>query len=110
MLDAMRQLGMQQQEELKEEPEQRLQRLMVYFLALVEGGTLTLSSRPLPSQIVIPPVAPRYFSWWNGGALNASLVQYSDRDGVVQVQAPGQDQVMNMEYWISCQVGDDELF
>ena len=70
---------------MKEEPEQRLQRLFVYFTALVEGGTLTLSNRPLPSQIVIPPAAPRIFSWWNGGALNASLVKYSDRDGVVEL-------------------------
>ena len=82
---------------------------MVYFMALVEGGTLTLSKRPLPSQIVIPPVAPRLFSWWNGGALNASLVKYSDRDGVVEQQDSSENPI-NMEYWISYQVGDKELF
>ena len=49
MLEAMRHLGMQEQEEIKEEPEKRLQRLFVYFSALVEAGTLTLSARPLPS-------------------------------------------------------------
>ena len=59
---------------------------------------------------MIPPVPPCLFTWWNGGALNASLVKYSDRDGVALISAPQQENAINMEYWISCQVGERQLF
>ena len=77
----MNRLGVDAGEEVKEEPEDKLNRLVYHLSALAHDGSLAYN-QPLDLAVSKEEVQDKFFTYWVGGTLNNTIIGYKMADGI----------------------------
>ena len=101
----MNRLGVDSGEEVKEEPEDKLNRLVYHLSALAHDGSLAYN-QPLDLAVSKEEVQDKFFTYWVGGTLNNTIIGYKIADGIRQISAPDIDN----SRWYSCQMNYRTIF
>ena len=81
-------LGIPTGEELKEEVEDKLTRLLYQISALAHDGSLAYN-QPLDFGLSKEQLQDKFFTYWPGSSdLNNKVIGYKAADGIKQVAAP----------------------